>query len=82
MEQEDVELVDPEALELAFGGHVQVGGVVVWPAERGVREAREALRPVALTFVEVVADGADEAEPLAVQAVQRTADERVGLPIP
>src|SRR5439155_578952 len=48
-------------------------------AQRRVGEAREALGALALAVVEVVADGADEAERRAVEALKRAAQQRVGL---
>ena len=60
VEQEQVEGVDADPLEAALGGHAQVGGVIIGAAQARVGEAGEAARPLALAFVEVMPDGADQ----------------------
>ena len=82
MQQEDVEGVDPEALEAALGRHADVAGVLVGAAQRRVGEAWEALRAVALGGVEVVSDRADDAVVLAVDGGDRPAEQEVRLARP
>ena len=82
VEQQQVELRGADALEARLGRHPQVGGVPVGPAQGRVGEAREALRPVALALVEVVADRADQRVVLAGDALQRPAEHLVGLALP
>ena len=79
MEQQQVEAVLPEAIEAALGRHPQVGGVFVRAAQLGVGEARIAARALALSLVEVVADGADQAVSVARHPVERPPEQRVRL---
>ena len=79
VEQEHVEGLDAAALQGSLAGHAQVGPVLVGAAQPRVGEAGEALGALALAGVEVVADGADERVVVARQALQRAADEAVGL---
>ena len=65
VQQQQVELVDAAALEAALGRHPQVARVLLRAAQARVGEAREALGAVALALVEVVTDGADDADLLA-----------------
>ena len=62
VQQQQVELVDAAALEAALGRHPQVARVLLGPAQARVGEARKALGAVALALVEVVTDGADDAD--------------------
>ena len=79
VQQQHVEGVDAEPLEAALGRHPHVVRVVLGPAQRRMREARKAARPVALGEVEVVADRADDAEAGAIDAGQRATEQLVGL---
>ncbi len=62
VQQQQVELVDAAALEAALGRHLQVARVLLRSAQTRVREARKALSAVAFAVIEVVADGADDAD--------------------
>ena len=79
VQQQQVEGVDPEALEAALGRHPHVVGVPVRPAQARVGEARVALGALALALVEVVPDRADDADAVAVGAGERAAEQAVGL---
>ena len=68
-----------EPAEAALGCHPQVVGVGVGTAQRGVGEAGEAARAVALALVEVVADRADQLVVLARHPGQRPPQQLVGL---
>src|SRR5680860_1237723 len=73
VQQQEVESVQPEALQAALGRSPQVGRVLVGPAQARVGEAREAARPVALAVVEVVPERAHHAHLIAWHALQRAA---------
>ncbi len=79
VEEQQVEVLEPAALQLPLGGEAQVGGVAVGAAQAGVGEARIAARAVALAVVEVVAHRADRAEVLAGHALERAGQQAVGL---
>jgi len=79
VEHQEVEAIDADALQAAFGGHPDVVGVAVRAAQGGVGEAREALGPGALALVEVVADRPDHHHVVAGHAGQRAAEHLVGL---
>jgi hypothetical protein len=78
VQQQEVERVGADALEALLGGIAEVGAVVLRPAQARVGEAREALRALALAVVEVVADGADQRVGVAIEAGERSAEQRVG----
>jgi hypothetical protein len=79
VQQQHVEGVRAEALQAALGRHAQVVAVPVRPAQARIGEAREALGPVALALVEVVADRADQRVVGARHARQRAPEQGVGL---
>jgi hypothetical protein len=79
VQQQEVERVDADALQGALGGHLQVRRIFVSAAQRRIREAREALRPVALALVEVVPHGSDQAVGVARQPLERASQQGVGL---
>jgi len=79
VQQQHVEGVDAEPLEAALRRHADVLAVVLRPAQRRIREARIALRPVALGVVEVVTDRPDDAEVRAIDAFERAPEQQVGL---
>jgi hypothetical protein len=79
VEQQEVERARAAAFEAVLGRHSDIAGVGVRTAQPRVREAREALRPVALALVEVVPDRADQAVVLAREAGQSAAKQRVSL---
>ena len=81
VEQQQVEAVLSEPLEAAFCRHPQIAGVLARRAQRGVGESREALWAGPLSLIEVVANGADQAELLACDALER-ASERANPPRP
>ncbi len=82
VQQQQVERVDPAALEAALGGHPDVVRVALGPAQARVGEAREALRALALALVEVVPDRAHQRVLVARDAGQRGAEQPVGLARP
>jgi hypothetical protein len=82
VQQQQVERVGADALQRALGRHAEVARVRVGAAQRRVGEAREALRPLALAFVEVVPDRADEAERVALHALDRATEQPVRLALP
>ena len=77
MEEEAVELVHATAGEGFLGGHAEVVAELARRAQGGIGEAREAFGPGALAFVEVVADGADEAVAVARKSGEGVAEEFV-----
>ena len=79
VQEQEIERAGADALERPLRRHPDVVGVAVRAAQARVGEAREALRPLALARVEVVADRADDAVAVAVEAGERAAEERVGL---
>ncbi len=79
VQQEQVERVRADPLQRALRRHPQVARVAVGAAQPRIREARVALRSLPLAFVEVVPDGADQAVGVAVRALQRPAEQRVGV---
>ena len=79
VQQQQVERVDPAALEAALGGHPHVVRVGLRAAQARVGEAREALRALALALVEVVPDRADQRVVVARHAGQRAAEQPVRL---
>ena len=79
VQQQHVEAVEPAALQAALRRHPQIVPVVVWSAQRRVGEAREALRAGPLARVEVVADGPDDADALARDALEGHAEQAIGL---
>jgi hypothetical protein len=79
VQKQQVERVDAAALERALGGHAHVVRIGVGAAQPRVGEARKALRALPLALVEVVADRPDQAVVLARDAVEGTAEQRVGL---
>ena len=79
VQEENVEPGDADRVEASLGGAPQVRRVVVGAAQRRVREPREALRPLALPKVEIMADRPDERTRVAIHAGQRPAGRPVRL---
>ena len=79
VQQEQIEGVDPATLEAALGRHPQVTGVLGGLPQPRVGEAREALGAVALSLIEIMADGPDHAHLVPLQARQPTAEHQIGL---
>src|SRR3954447_26881739 len=79
VEEQQVEALLAEPLQAALGGHTQIPGVLARAAQRGIGEARESLRAIPLPFVEIVAHRSDEGVPVAVDALERAAEERIRL---
>ena len=79
MQQQQVEAIDAAALEARLDRAAQVRAVAAGAAQAGIGEARVAAGAVALTVDEVVPDRADEAERVAVEPVDGTANEAIGL---
>ena len=78
MQQQQVERVDPAALQAALGGHPHVVRVALGTAQARIGEAREALGTFALARVEIVSDGADDGEIRAGDPGERAAEQLVG----
>src|SRR3954452_8261682 len=71
VEQQNVEALLPEPVKAALRGGPQILGVLTRAAQRGIGEAREALRPIALALVEVMAPRPDEAVVAPRNALER-----------
>ncbi len=79
MQHQQIEALGAEALQAPLGGHADVVAVVALAAQPRVGEAREALGAVALALVEVVPDRPDQAEALAICALDRASEQAIGL---
>ena len=81
MQHQQVEAVRAAAFELLGGGHADEFAVFFRPAQLGIGETRIAAAALALAFVEIMTDHADEAVGVAVDALERAAQQVVGLAV-
>ena len=79
VQEQDVEGLDADPRQAGGGGVAYVGGVLVGAAQARLGEAGKAPRAVAAARSEVVADRAHQAVVATPHAVERAAEERVGL---